>query len=274
MTIDVSAWIGRAENRSETVAREPFARFNAMLDRAPEPDMAATPPLGHWLCFQPDFPQSSLGPDGHGARGDFYPPLDLPMRMWAGARVRFHAPIPLGARITRRSAIASITQKSGRTGPLAFVTLRHEIFHDTTLCLTDENDLVFRTQSADGAAPAGERRAAQVTRAITPTSALLFRYSALTFNAHRIHYDRDYTRDVEGYPGLLVHGPLLATLLVDHFRRHAPDATIAAVSFRAKRPVFDLAPFTVNLNPTPTGAALWAADSDGFVAMEATLETA
>lgn len=271
--MNISDWIGRSETRTEQVAPEQFARFDAMLDRDPDPSATVVPPLGHWLCFQPEFRQSSLGPDGHGARGDFYPPLDLPMRMWAGDRVTFHAPIPFGATITRRATLANIIQKEGRTGPLAFVTVRHEIFNGDTLCITDENDLVFRTRSSD-AVTAGETRQAAVTRIITPDPTLLFRYSALTFNGHRIHYDRDYTTKTEGYPGLLVHGPLLATLLVDHFRRHDPGATIRAVSFRAKRPVFDLAPFTVNLNPTATGADLWAADSDGYVAMDATLETA
>lgn len=270
--MNLSDWIGRTETRTEQVVREPFARFDAMLDREPDRNADAVPPLGHWLCFLPTFPQSSLGPDGHGARGDFYPPLDLPMRMWAGSRVRFLAPIPFGAVITRRATLASIVQKDGRTGPLAFVTVRYEIFDGETLCLTEENDLVFRTRSKDGTPSQGERREAEVTRIVSPDATLLFRYSALTFNGHRIHYDRDYTTKTEGYPGLLVHGPLLATLLVDHFRRHEPNAIIRSVSFRAKRPVFDLGPFTVNLKTTSDGADLWAADSEGFVAMDATLD--
>jgi 3-methylfumaryl-CoA hydratase len=237
-----------------------------MLDRSPEAD--ALPPMGHLLCFLPGAPQSEIGEDGHPKRGGIVPPIDLPMRMAAGSRIAFHAPVPFGADIRRVSTIANLTEKSGRTGRLAFLTLRHDIYAGETLCITDEADIVFREKNGNsGPLPPGETRVAQVSRTIDPTAALLFRFSAQTYNAHRIHYDRDYAMKQEGYPGLVVHGPLLATLLVDHFRRHRLHDQIAAFDFRAQRPVFDLAPFTLNLIDTDTGADVWAADSDGYVAM-------
>ncbi|MDZ4760957.1 MAG: MaoC family dehydratase N-terminal domain-containing protein [Alphaproteobacteria bacterium] len=272
MALAFEDWTGRTEERTEHVAREPFVRLAAMLDRENEAGEAHVPPLGHWLCFLPEAPQADLGPDGH-PRGDgLYPPISLPMRMWAGSRLRFHAPIAFGALITRRSTLLDMREKKGRSGPLAFLTVRHEVRAGEALCVTEDLDIVFRDRSGPRDNQPGERRIADVSRTIEPTSALLFRYSALTFNAHRIHYDRDYATKAEGYPGLVVHGPLLATLLMDHFERHRPGETIRAFEFRAERPVYDLAPFTVNLIDTSTGAQLWANDADGFVAMSATIE--
>ena len=264
--INPADWVGRSETLHDHVARGPFDRLAAMLDRAPE--ASALPPMGHLLCFLPGAPQSEIGEDGHPKRGGIVPPIDLPMRMAAGSRIAFHAPLPFGADIRRVSTIANLTEKSGRTGRLAFLTLRHDIYAGETLCITDEADIVFREKSGNsGPLPPGETRAAQVSRTIDPTAALLFRFSALTYNAHRIHYDRDYAMKQEGYPGLVVHGPLLATLLVDHFRRHRPHDRITTFEFRAQRPVFDLAPFTLNLIDTDMEADVWAADSDGYVAM-------
>lgn len=264
--INPADWIGRSETQDDHVMRGPFDRLSAMLDRTPE--ASALPPMGHLLCFLPGAPQSEIGEDGHPRRGGIIPPIDLPMRMAAGSRVAFHGPVPFGADIRRVSTVANLAEKSGRTGRLAFLTLRHDIYAGETLCITDEADIVFRERSGNaGLLPPGEKRDAQVTRGIVPTAALLFRFSALTYNAHRIHYDRDYATNEEGYPGLVVHGPLLATLLVDHFRRHRSHDRIATFEFRAQRPVFDLAPFTLNLVDTASGADVWAADSDGYVAM-------
>jgi len=268
-------WIGREEAQHDQVAREPFRRLNALLDRPDEPEAAQIPPLGHWLCFLPQAPQAQLGEDGHPQRGELVPPIALPMRMAAGSRITFHAPVRFGGNITRVTRILDIREKQGRTGPLAFLTSRHQVFDGPTLCVTEEYDVVFREKSGDaGVVPPGDKREAQVTRTIHPTSAFLFRFSALTYNAHRIHYDRDYARDVEGYPGLVVHGPLLATLLVDLFRCHRPNDAITTFEFRARRPVFDLSPFTVNLQDTPDGADVWANDGDGYVAMSGRIGTA
>ena len=273
MSINPTDWIGRSEATLDHVARGPFDRLAAMLNR--EPESGAVPPMGHLLCFLPSAPQAEIGPDGHPLRGGIVPPLDLPMRMAAGSRVTFHAPIPFGADVKRVTTIANVSEKTGRTGRLAFLTLRHEIFAGDTLCVTDEADIVFREKSGNAQPlPPGERREAQVSRTMDPTAALLFRFSALTYNAHRIHYDRDYAMREEGYPGLVVHGPLLATLLVDHFRRHRPHDVLTMFQFRAQRPVFDLAPFTVNLVDTEGGADVWAVGADGYVAMTGRIETA
>ncbi len=263
--VNPSDWIGRSETAEDFVAQGPFDRLAAMLDRGPEREV---PPLGHYLCFAPGAAQAEMGEDGHPKRGGLTPPIDLPMRMAAGSRVQFHTSIPFGANVKRVTTIADLSEKTGRTGRLAFLTLRHEVFADSTLFITEDMDIVFREKSGNAQPlPPGERREAQVSRTIEPTATLLFRFSALTYNAHRIHYDRDYAMQVEGYPGLVVHGPLLATLLVDHFRRHRPHDKLATFAFRAQRPVFDLAPFTVNLVDTDTGADVWAADGDGYVAM-------
>jgi 3-methylfumaryl-CoA hydratase len=268
MTVNVQDWIGREEVHEDFVARGPFRRLSAMLDREDESLGAHVPPLGHWLCFLPGAAQAQMGEDGHPQRGGLVPPLPLPMRMAAGSRLTFHAPVPFGADIRRVARIMSLSEKQGRTGPLAFVTTRYQVFHGQTLCITEEQDVVFREKSGNaGPMPAGEKRAGQVSRAIRPEAAFLFRFSALTYNAHRIHYDREYAMKAEGYPGLVVHGPLLATLLVDLFRRHRPKDAIKSFEYRAQRPVFDLAPFAVNLEDTAAGADVWANDGDGYVAM-------
>ena len=270
--IKSSEWIGRSDTSFDFTARGPFDRLAALLDRAGESDV---PPMGHLLCFPPMAPQAEIGSDGHPLRAGIVPPIDLPMRMAAGSRVTFHTPIPFGAEVKRIATIANVSEKSGRTGRLVFLTIRYDIFAGETLCVTDEMDVVFRERSGNAQPlPPGEKREAQVTRTIEPTAALLFRFSALTYNAHRIHYDRDYAMKDEGYPGLVVHGPLLATLLVDHFRRHRPRDRLASFTFQARRPVFDLAPFTVNLVDTPIGADVWAADGDGYVAMSGKISVA
>lgn len=263
--INADEWVGRSETLHGVAARDPFDRLAAMLDRGRESEV---PPLGHWLCFLPEAPQAEIGPDGHPLRGWMVPPIDLPMRMAAGSRIRFLAPIAFGADLVCVSTIVSLSQKTGRTGRLAFLTLRRDVFTGAKLCVSEEADIVFRERSGNARpAPPGERREPQVSRTVTPAAALLFRFSALTYNAHRIHYDRDYAVREEGYPGLVVHGPLLATLLVDHFRRHRPHDRLTGFEFRAQRPVFDLAPFAVNLIDTPAGADVWASDADGYVAM-------
>jgi 3-methylfumaryl-CoA hydratase len=264
-TINPSEWIGRSDTAHDFTARGPFDRLAALLDRAHESEV---PPMGHLLTFLPGAPQAEIGSDGHPLRGGIVPPIDLPMRMAAGSRVTFHRAIPFGADVKRVATIVNVAEKTGRTGRLVFLTVRYDIFAGDMLCVTDEMDVVFRDRSGNAQPlPPGERREAQVSRTIEPTAALLFRFSALTYNAHRIHYDRDYAMKDEGYPGLVVHGPLLATLLMDHFRRHRPLDRVASFNFQARRPVFDLAPFTVNLVDTETGADVWAADGDGYVAM-------
>jgi 3-methylfumaryl-CoA hydratase len=193
--------------------------------------------------------------------------------MWAGGRLTFAQPVPIGAELTRKSTIRDVQAKDGATGPLAFVTVRHEIFHDGVTAITEEHDIVYRDLPAPGApapAPKAPPADAEWSRTIVPDPVLLFRYSALTFNGHRIHYDRSYVTEVEGYPGLIVHGPLIATLLIELLRARLPDARVAAFSFRAVAPLFDTAPFTVRGKRGPGGTVLlWAETPDGALAMQA-----
>jgi 3-methylfumaryl-CoA hydratase len=186
------------------------------------------PELWHWLYFLPHARQSEIGPDGHPKRGGFLPPVPLPRRMWAGGRLEWIKPLVVGDAIERTSTIQSVTHKSGRTGDLIFVLVRHEISNAAGIALTEEHDIVYRDAPAPDDKPVTPTAApsdATWTKTIHPDDVLLFRYSALTFNGHRIHYDRRYVTEVEGYPGLIVHGPLIATLLVDLVRQSIPGAT-------------------------------------------------
>lgn len=275
------AWIGRRQSQSDRIDVERARAMQATLDDAgPALDAGEPlPPLWHWLYFWSVAPGAALGPDGHPARGGFLPPIDaLPRRMWAGSRLTFHRPLPLGMTAERASTIADVQVKEGRSGRLAFVTVRHEVTVEDELALTDEHDIVYREPARPGAKPAvgtPAPRAPAWSRAVRPDPVLLFRYSALTFNGHRIHYDHPYVTGVEGYPGLVVHGPLLATLMIEQVRRHLPAVAVTGFSFRALSPIFDTAPFTVAGQPSADGARadLWVADPDGTLAMrgEATL---
>lgn len=276
MDIDaLKRWVGRQEHAVAHIAAEGVAALSATLDRAdPAPDDGdALPPLWHWMYFNVIARHSELGLDGHAQRGGFLPPVDLPRRMWAGGRITFHAPIRIGVEAERTSEIGSVTGKEGKSGALVFVTVRHEIEQNDIPCLTEEHDIVYRAAPQPGARlPAGRAAPpdARWSRKVHANSVMLFRYSALTFNGHRIHYDHPYATQIEGYPGLIVHGPLMATLLVDLVRRERPNERIRAFEFRALAPVFDTHPFTVNGNPQDGGAALWIADHTGQMCMEAT----
>ncbi len=272
-------WVGRTETRIDQATAAPIAALSATLDRddpAPLPG-SDVPPLWHWLYFLPLARQSDIGPDGHAKRGGFLPPVPLPRRMWAGGRLEFHHPVQIGDDITRLSRIVDVSGKEGRSGTLVFVTVRHEISNASGVALTEEYDIVYRENPRHDApvpkpqqAPAGEA----FSREIVPDPVLLFRYSALTFNGHRIHYDRSYVTGVEGYPGLIVHGPLIATLLVDLLRRNLPQARVRRFSFRAMRPLFDIHRFTVCGRREEKRIALWARDHEGWLAMEASADLA
>jgi len=273
----LNAWIGRTETTEDIAAAGPVTRLAALLDH----DGAVwrpgeVPPLAHWLYFLPAAAQSDIGEDGHPERGTLRPPVTLPRRMWAGGEIEFLAPIRLGARLTRRSAIQNIAPKAGKSGDMVFVTLRHEIFADGVAALVERQDIVYREAARPSAvAPVGEAAAGtDGARVVVPDPVLLFRFSALTFNAHRIHYDRDYARDVEAYPGLVVHGPLIATLLMDHYLRANPGKAVSKFSFRAQSPLLDTAPFALNAAPEAGGASLWAAHTGGPLAMSAKVAAA
>lgn len=272
------SWIGRSEEAQDHADAGRIAELAATLDHAAAPWIGGeAPPLAHWLWFHTHARQSELGPDGHPKRGGFLPPVELPRRMWAGSRIRFLAPVPLGRPVKQVSTIKGVDAKSGKSGAMIFVTVRHEIFADGACAVVDEQDIVYREAPRPGSAPVAvppDTRKSDVTRIIHPDPVLLFRYSALIFNAHRIHYDHDYCRDVEGYPGLVVHGPLTATLLMDHFLRAHPGARISSFAFRAQRPLFDVAPFELCLAEKPGGADLWARNPAGEIALTAAVETA
>jgi 3-methylfumaryl-CoA hydratase len=270
-------WIGRTEQQSDRVTGAPLSALSATLDRDDPPFGAGTgvPPLGHWLYFLPMARHSEIGPDGHPRRGGFLPPVPLPRRMWAGSRLTFHQALRVGDEISRISTIKDVSVKHGRSGALVFVTVRHEIAAAHGLAITEEHDIVYRDNPQPGAAsPAPQAAPANpgFSRDIVPDPVLLFRYSALTFNGHRIHYDRSYATQVEGYPGLIVHGPLIATLLLDLLRREMPQAVVAAFAFRSVKPLFDTSSFCVHGRVDSDGKTvrLWAQDVDGWLAMEAT----
>lgn len=277
MSLDIDhlrTWIGRSAETRDEVTLTPLRALAATLDRtdAPGEPGSAIPACWHWLYFLPTHPQSEIGPDGHPLRG-FLPPVPLPRRMWAGSQIGFLRPISLGQKLVRRSTIEDVRLKEGRTGPLIFVKVLHEIEADGVAAIHERHDIVYRDMpTPDEPAPAGVLAPTdpQWSRRIVPDDVLLFRYSALTFNGHRIHYDRRYVTGVEGYPGLVVHGPLIATLLLDLLRRQLPQWPVAHFEFRAVKPIFDIAPFEVcGRLDGDKQVKLWAVTPEGHVAMNA-----
>ena len=280
---DLSRWIGRSEVVHDHIGPTPVKALNATLDHPARAVQAgeALPPLWHWLYFLPLHQQSEIGADGHAKRGGFLPPVPLPRRMWAGSQFEFRAPVRVGDDVERTSTIADVSVKTGRTGTLVFVKVRHELRCNGAAepALVEFHDIVYREAQQPGDVvppPQPAPLEAAWRRGIVPDDVLLFRYSALTFNGHRIHYDRRYVTEVEGYPGLIVHGPLIATLLMDLLRREAPGATVKAFRFKAVRPTFDLHPFQVQGQPSADGkqVRLWASDHDGWLTMDATADLA
>ena len=275
---DFESWVGRTTERTDVIDAHRVGGIIATLDRddpAPAPG-TPLPPCWHWMFCAEAAPQLALGADGHAERGGFLPPIPLPRRMWAGSRVTFHAAPVVGDAIVRRSTILSVTPKTGKTGNLVFVVVRHETLAGGELAIEEEQDLVYREAPQPGASPPPPKPApegAPWRRDIVPDPVLLFRYSALTFNGHRIHYDYPYCLNEEGYPGLVVHGPLIATLMVDLARRERPDARISGFSFRAMSPLFDTGPFSVAGNPAEDGSSadVWAANGDGGLASQGTV---
>lgn len=278
MAVDVAKieqWIGRSESTGEVIAPFPSNALAATLDRTDPPYRAgsALPPLWHWMHFLPIHPMSAVGPDGHAEKGGFLPPVSLPRRMWAGSRLTFHRPLIIGEAASKKSTIAKVEHKAGRSGELVFVTVRHEMTDRNGLAIDEEHDIVYREAVQPGApapAPIAAPRSGDWERPIQPDPVLLFRYSALTFNSHRIHYDQPYVTGVEGYPGLIVHGPLIATLLLDGLRRALPDARVTRFEFRALAPIFDVDQFAVCGAFEREGKArLWAKKA-GALCMDAT----
>jgi 3-methylfumaryl-CoA hydratase len=268
-----SGWIGRSEAFEEDIAARPLASMSACLDRFdPVPGNGdVVPPGWHWLYFLPNYKTLESGYDGHAKLGGGLPPLPLPRRMWAGGRLSFHNPLRVGDKAKKISTIQDVTIKKGRSGVLGFVIVRHEIFGSQGLAIVEEHDIVYReANAAVGASPPKAPSDAQFTRLVQPSPLLLFRYSALTYNGHRIHYDRDFCVG-EGYPGLVVHGPLTATLLLELVRDNIPDRVIDRFQFRAVSPLFDTSAFTVNGKLTEDGVDVWATSAEGVTAMTGTV---
>lgn len=276
MSLDIDhlrGWIGREDRATEVLSPSLVRQFNATFDRTSgEAAGDLAPLLIHFCLAQPTVPGAELGPDGHAARGGFLPPVPLPRRMWAGGAFSFHGDILIGDEVTRHSAVKDVVLKHGRTGPLCFVTVEHVVTANGRPVLTERQDIVYReapSRNQVTAAPAEPAPSGEHARRISPSAAYLFRYSAMTFNGHRIHYDKDYVRDVEGYPGLIVHGPLQATLLCQ-FAADLKGQRPAAFSFRSIGTIFDTDDFTVNAAEAEDGGLrLWTAQLGGPVAMEA-----
>lgn len=273
---ELKAWIGKTETAVDVIAPFPANALAATFDRDDPPYDAGVelPPLWHWLYFLKIYKMSEAGYDGHEALGGFLPPVPLPRRMWAGSQLRFVAPVRIGQRLTKVSTIENVVQKEGRSGKLVFVTVRHRYSDGETLLIDETHDIVYRAADT-GAAPPPPKPAPQTagfSRVVTPGPVLLFRYSALTFNGHRIHYDHPFCTQHEGYEGLVVHGPLLATLMLDLLRREKSGARVTSFRFRAMAPVVDTADFSVCGADEDGGVRLWIRRADGALAMEGMAE--
>ncbi|HWX50908.1 MAG TPA: MaoC family dehydratase N-terminal domain-containing protein [Roseomonas sp.] len=272
-TAALQGWVGRSETVEDEAALPIVRRLAALLDRDA---MAlrrgdALPEGWHAVFFGPLAPQSQLGPDGHPRKGDFLPPVPLPRRMFAGRRIRFLAPLPIGAALRRTSTIAAVTPKTGRSGQMVFVRVDHSIEADGKVVVTEEHDIVYREEAgkAAGAAPAPAAAPAPLpeptaTEDYAPDTVTLFRYSAVTFNGHRIHYDQPYTTQEEGYPALVVNGGLTALRLCELAKRHLPGGRIGRLSVRNVRPFFVGRKGELRCRQEAEGRlVLWALDEQG-----------
>lgn len=269
---ELRQYVGRTQTVSDVLTPVPPTLLAATIDRDDPPYKAGDelPPNWHRLYFLTAARPAEIGPDGHPARGRFLPPVPLPRRMFAGGRLKFLRPLRIGDRVTRVSEVLSVEGKRGRSGDLVFVTVRHRFSVGEDVALEETQDLVYRGPGG-GETPSEPVEAAPWERTIHPDPLMLFRYSALTFNGHRIHYDYPYVTQEEGYPGLIVHGPLIATLLLDLLRRERPRARVAEFSFRAKRPLFSPVRFSVRGWPAADGHSvrLIAVNPEGSAAMVA-----
>jgi 3-methylfumaryl-CoA hydratase len=280
---DLRTHIGRSQTATDVIHAGP-ANFLRLAFARPEPEFRdgdVLPPSWLGLYFLPRVASDALRPDGSPRDTGVVPPLSLPRRMFAGERVRFHAPVRIGETVRRETRLADISMKQGGTGTLVFATITSRVFGPSGLALEDERRTVFREEVKAGERNQAPRRDSPPSdapwrRGITPDPVLLFRFSALTFNSHRIHYDRTWAVQVEGYPGLVVHGPLTTTLLIDFARDQNPGKQIASYATQARAPLFDTAPFELRGRPATSGRGcdLWAVTPDGTIAMSAEVELA
>jgi 3-methylfumaryl-CoA hydratase len=283
-------WTGRQQTITDTISPVQVRQMAATLNdaaRMQQPDIAPLPAGWHWLYFNPMEVQSLLGEDGHPQRGSFLPPVALPRRMWAGGRLTWHGTFHVGVSVRKSSEILSVTRKTGRTGEMVFVTVAHRYTDTQGLLLIEEHDIVYRDMPTEAERAALQAMAAQIQsgehsferkgehiQAVNAEAVMLYRYSAATFNGHRIHYDVDYCRNVEGYPGLVVHGPLIATLLLGFIENQVtPDARIKSFEFRAMRPTFDLSGFHLHASKTADANVwqLWSTNNTGQIGIQASV---
>lgn len=271
---DFSDAVGRTEERTDIIARDRVDAMAATLDLADSPGTGdALPPGWHWLFFNGFAPRGGLGRDGHPKLGGFLPDTGLPRRMWAGGRIRYISPLPVGAEAVKQSEILSVQAKEGRAGRLVFVTLRHRIRTGGEVRIEEEQDIVYREADAgqgQKSSPAAAPEKATWSETVTPDPVLLFRYSALTGNSHRIHYDQPYARGDEGYRDLVVHGPLISTLLQNFAVKAMPGAALAKVAYRGMAPLFVDRPFRLEAETGDgeNALSLWAKGPDGELAMK------
>jgi len=264
------AWIGKSQSLVSDIDQRQVDLLSVTLDRPSLKAGEVLPHCWHWSWFNEAKPASELGRDGHSKRGGFLPPIELPRRMWAGGSLEFLSPIKIGKKITKRTTIETVAEKNGSTGKLCILTLHHELFDGETLCINEKQNLVYREDPKPNSKPASliePPSNAEISRTITPDPVLMFRYSALTFNGHRIHYDVDYARDVEGYPGLVFHAPLTATLLCGLAKELADGTPLKSFNYRATAPLFGHEPFTIHGRKHADGITVWAQTPNGGQAM-------
>lgn len=268
-------WVGREEEHSGNLHESVIQAMAATIDMEPVPAAGdPLPPGWHWLFFNPTVRRGELGPDGHPARGGFLPPVELPRRMWAGSRIQYLAELPVGAEATRTSKILKVANKTGKRGALCFVTVQHTTSCCGVDCIVEEQDIVYKEATPPGTpAPKPQPHEAESTwsELVEPDTTLLFRFSALTFNGHRIHYDQEYARNEEGYPDLVVHGPLTAVLLQQFAQQHGGGRRLRSFDFRGVNPLFVDRAFRLQGHAEEDGTlAVWAVGPDGELAMSAT----
>lgn len=270
----LQTWVGREQRTVDALPVFPARALAAALDHTHLPEAGdALPPGWHWLYFLETPSAAATGGDGHPRKGGFLPPVPLPRRMWAAGALDIKQPLRLGIPAEKNSTVRSVQMKTGKSGTLIFVTLEHRLLQKDQLCITEEQNLVYREAPCGPVPlPTGEPApmSADWSRTLQPDPVQLFRYSALTYNGHRIHYDRDYAVREEFYPGLVVHGPLLATLLLDLVARENPSQRVASFRFRAQRPTFDFNPLHLCGKRDGATVHLWSADADNLIGMSAT----
>lgn len=276
MNIDeLKPWLDKQETYPDHITTMPVDALNALLDREVRPATAGDPlpPLWHWMYFLPIVRQSQVGPDGHPLRGGFLPPVKLPRRMIVGGRLDYTDSVRVGDPVTRHARIQSIEHKRGRTGDLVFVTVRNEFTTPRGVAFVEEQDIVYRDFPPPGADPNPNAQPAPAShlwnQTFTPDPVIMFKFSALTFNGHRIHYDYPYVTQIEGYPGLVFHAPLIAILLADLVRQHLPKRRIQRLIYRAVSPTFDTAPFYLCGMPEDNKhVSLWSKSVEGRLTMK------